>query len=889
MANNIFAELLTWSKELTPWQNEAIRRLFRQGNLSNHDMDELFELAKVDYGIVPLSSPIVDLMLKATDIPTAPVSGQKIQLKSVRNLENVNLLESNTRLLIGDHLTVIYGENASGKSGYARVMKKAFRARAVEEILPNVYIPIGTSKGSAKAIFEIEENGVLGDKVWVDGSRSPECLGRFAVCDSKCARVYISQDNELDFLPYGFDILLGLGKATEEIKKRFQSVATASLPNKEILGPFIDNTTVGKFINILSASTTESEVKKLAIWIEDDIKALKNKEEELEKLKTSSPTTLRNALAIRIKQLQAVKASIEPLVHAVSDSKVGTLKTKVLEFVQYEKAVEIAAKLAFEKMPLPGIGGEVWRKLLLSAAEFSNQHAYLGQQFPVDVPAAKCVLCLQDLDKVAQDRLKRFWDFIQDDTSSKRDKAKATLDFEINSLKKIPTDLPKEVIILEDALRSAGSKVFDEVKPYMEKIAIRVKNIETAVKMNDWELMSAAPESPIKVIDAEITTLQESFAEIVDDGKVQDRIRSFSDEIAEYKARQRINANLKLILDYLKNLKDSSLANQVAAKVTTHAISIKASNLQTQFVTEEFKKGIKDELEPMGLDRVKTNIEKKSDKGKVLHKVVIEGGIKAPLEAVFSEGERTAIALACFLAELRTSADNCGIIFDDPVSSLDHKIRDKVVDRLVYEAKQRQVVVFTHDLVFFTELLESAQCQAVPYFIQNLVALGIHVGLISALPQEALNVKQRLQELDKLMLKVREAEKAADVPNYVQGEGDFYQLLRSTWERCVEECLFNGVVQRLQKEVKTLKLDGVSVDNSSVAMIFDGMTRTSSMIKAHDRAVAKNTPLASLADMEKDLGDLKTFLAKQQLKKQDAEKQNAHLKSNFLSKLNVLK
>ena len=36
-------------------------------------------------------------------------------------------------------LTVIYGDNASGKSGYARILKKVCRARAAEKpILPNV-------------------------------------------------------------------------------------------------------------------------------------------------------------------------------------------------------------------------------------------------------------------------------------------------------------------------------------------------------------------------------------------------------------------------------------------------------------------------------------------------------------------------------------------------------------------------------------------------------------------------------------------------------------------------------------------------------------------------------------------------------------------------------
>jgi hypothetical protein len=43
-----------------------------------------------------------------------------------------------------------------------------------------------------------------------------------------------------------------------------------------------------------------------------------------------------------------------------------------------------------------------------------------------------------------------------------------------------------------------------------------------------------------------------------------------------------------------------------------------------------------------------------------------------PAEKVFSEGERTAIALACFLAELRVGDDPSGLIFDDECGPLSY-------------------------------------------------------------------------------------------------------------------------------------------------------------------------------------------------------------------------
>ncbi|MEL2266476.1 AAA family ATPase, partial [Klebsiella pneumoniae] len=66
-------------------------------------------------------------------------------------------------------------------------------------------------------------------------------------------------------------------------------------------------------------------------------------------------------------------------------------------------------------------------------------------------------------------------------------------------------------------------------------------------------------------------------------------------------------------------------------------------------------------------------------------------------------------ALAYFFAELQQSGSSSGVVFDDPVSSLDHSHRTAVARRIVQESAQRQVIVFTHDAVFFGELVTLCQ------------------------------------------------------------------------------------------------------------------------------------------------------------------------------------
>jgi wobble nucleotide-excising tRNase len=75
-----------------------------------------------------------------------------------------------------------------------------------------------------------------------------------------------------------------------------------------------------------------------------------------------------------------------------------------------------------------------------------------------------------------------------------------------------------------------------------------------------------------------------------------------------------------------------------------------------------------------------------------------------PLSDILSEGEQTVIALADFLAEASLPKASAPIIFDDPVTSLDHQRLRYVVDRLALLSEQNQVIVFTHDIWFTVEL-----------------------------------------------------------------------------------------------------------------------------------------------------------------------------------------
>ena len=166
--------------------------------------------------------------------------------------------------------------------------------------------------------------------------------------------------------------------------------------------------------------------------------------------------------------------------------------------------------------------------------------------------------------------------------------------------------------------------------------------------------------------------------------------------------------------------------------------------------------------------------------------------------------EQRCLSIAAFFAELSTADDRPGIVFDDPVSSLDYRWREAVARRLVQEARSRQVIVFTHDIVFLLLVKQFAEEFQILQLDRHLRHLSKGAGVCAnELPWVALPVRKKIgylnnewQSIDKLF---RDGHQAA----YEKEAKYLYGSLREAWERGLEEVLLGGIVERFRPGVQT--------------------------------------------------------------------------------------
>ena len=172
---------------------------------------------------------------------------------------------------------------------------------------------------------------------------------------------------------------------------------------------------------------------------------------------------------------------------------------------------------------------------------------------------------------------------------------------------------------------------------------------------------------------------------------------------------------------------------------------------------------------------------------------------------VLSEGEQTCVAVAAFLAELATASHSSALVFDDPISSLDHKWRDRVAKRLVDEARVRQVIVFTHDLIFLNDIQEAAEHAGVPCETRHIRYTPTTAGIVNAdLPWDGMKLRERIQKLQERARALAPVREQGDDVSYTRDARHFYDDLRAAWERALEEVAFAQVIMRRSNQACSL-------------------------------------------------------------------------------------
>lgn len=804
-------EILQWSATRPEWQRDALRRIIEKGALDSTDVQELENICRVKIQIAAIKPPHVAAQpLSAAHLPSAPGVSESVSLLRMGDLQYVNRLPAGSTLPfgMGNGLAIVYGGNGAGKSSYARVIKKACRARgASPNITPNAFATSpAPAPASATIAFRIGTTEVQSS--WANGAAADPRLANVFVFDADSAKHYVSLDSEAAFTPYGLDILPKLSKICDELSTRLKKDIDEW--NGKIAGTsanwkYDQTTQVGKLILALGKATKEADVSALTTLTPNDLQRLANLREALKADPLQKARQTRAAIGRLESFVQRVKAATT----AFADLAIEEIRKQLDNAATTAAAAKAFAVGQFDTSFLAGTGSDLWRNLWEAARQYSTAEAYPLDGFPSTLKDALCVLCQQDLAEDARLRFSRFDAFCKDKSQQLSSEAEQTLSatttrFGQNSI------LKPEFDKVEADIGVLSAEQIASLADFVSKADMRLQEVKQNLKAREWAAPTNVPESPETIIRDAITTLEEraKTEEAANDPIARKALEAERKELEAREWLSGVKADVLKQIDQYKIVAELELCKK---DINTSAITTKSSELTEMFVTTAFRDRFKDETRKLGLTTLSVEMEAiQGKKGITLFGLRLLKAGNSKVAEIASEGEHRCIALAAFLAELSQASHQSALVFDDPVSSLDHWHRQKIAERLVAESATRQVVVFTHDVVFLNDLLSFAETVAQTPHVVTLEwdngAPGKHVA---GLPWDSKKPLECLDALEKRQKAIAAQWNPQPNAANIESVRHAYSLLRSTMERIVEIELLGGIVRRFESQIVAGRVQSV--------------------------------------------------------------------------------
>lgn len=843
----IWDELNDWGKSLASWQRFIISHAVRDGALSEERVNEAYRLFLRDNTLDAGDEELPEIPASVTGRDGASdVSPFVIQ--ELRALKNVNAIPETSTLTFGTGLTVVYGHNGAGKSGFARLLSSACFSRSEPNIIPNIYDDKALDTPATAEFIVDKGNGMSEAIAFTVGDENAD-LQRVSVFDSSVARISVSKEDPLGFQPAGFDVFDELMRVVGLIVQKLDAdIASRTKPNK-FDQLFNDPGTIAEQLVSLTANSDIAALRALGVFGQVEQDRVDELARQGKELSIKSPVEILKALAAAKADIVALKKKMAEISQSLGDGACAKVRALLDE---HRETTAAAIKAGAETVTHPNLtktGNDEWDT-------FIEASRTLGQAERDTYPAEgdPCLLCHRPLDEPSATLIKRMWGYL--DANAR--KAALAADEKINTF-------IDELRVLEHALLPQDSRVRAELSKINPGLVAILDDVSMIFGERRDALRSTLaaghvdhlPSGDLKLPDAEVAIILsdiEAQETALKDGKFDEMIAKLMAEHISLRQRQVLGKNIIDVVTFVENLAWIKKAGE--AKPNTRFVTDKQKSLFQTLIEGAYKALLEEECDKLDC-ALPIEFKARGSAGKTLRGLKVQGGHKP--EDIFSEGEQRGLALADFLTEVNLNPASAAIVFDDPVTSMDHLRKERIALRLAYEATNRQVAVFTHDLVFLSKILDAAEnigIEAVCHTVDWYDARPGHIlnNESPANSQAYRDTKRAKEFLDSA--KLTSGREKVDCVR--QGAG----ALRRTIEEVVILHLFKGVVRRWNENVR---LGRVAVINWSdeiadeVELLLDG---TSRIIESHSNSDEYAGGMPDVAALEGLIINVDDFIKK---------------------------
>lgn len=704
-----------------------------------------------------------------------------------------------------DGLNVVFGENGSGKSSLAAIIKEAGSSRLPADVLANVY---ADDNPPASATIHLSVDGEEAAHEW-SPNRPDARLLRIRVYDAGCGDSYIERGAEASVLPGPVQAVAALVRYAGELRSALQRAAQSS--DDALAVP--PNTPVHD-------AWMRGDVAELESLARVDAQEMARLSELLASAHASGEDLLGEAAAwrSRVQSFDEVRAAAEEAFASFN----------ALDAFR-EGLIEIAG-LRADLSSADAVADSSARQLrrLLVAADVSWSSSDLEE----------CPMCSRPF---RDDELAEFLSRIR----ASRAEDQLRLEKEERKLEGTRERWRDHALRLRELDRS------DSGMPLGDWMSSCAETLELLASDGEIESSPAPPDVAVLVAQAEEASARASALESM--GRESgDR----AGELRALEARAWLRDHVEQVRAALAARARSEGLEADAKRLDTKKLSGLQRKLTGTLLTQRYQAVLASTLEFL-LPNISLHLVDQVRKGAVQYQAVLTRATKGTkVASVLSEGERRLAGLAFFLTEAEVFGNGDTLVLDDPVSSMDESRRAQVAMRLARLARGRQVIVVTHDLVF-VEMLKGYAKPDRPHECE-VQRVGPAAGIFDAGIGRLANFKasksklngqqQRLVQLEKQITERTDSSQRTEAQRtYEATQGAFVRTFRGAVERFVEERLLLGVVTRFERGIGTSKLGEISVTRDQVDLVRELMSVSSLDLHDSSDALAAQPPDAGRA------------------------------------------
>lgn len=835
---NLQSDIREFVCSLPQWGQVLAAVILSGKEVSDSDIGSAYQILLEDLNIFPKTDR------EKVNINFGNAKGtyfQDARFKELRNTEGINALAAKQILKFCNDLTIFYGINGAGKSGYTRLLKKGFYSKSREEILPNVHHNNGHKKPVATFIFDTN-NGEL--ELNYPADIANPVFSQFSVFDGKAVMSHLDQKNALEFRPAGLSFFSAYIEAIKILENKLQE----DIMLRQGVNPFPElfegNSEVKVLINELSASSKLADLKKYLPFTEEDRKNKEKVEKKYDEVIIASKSKEKEIAHLETvkKLLTQTKINIEALNKYFSDEALKKISNILNDYVLKEKLAEQDSIDRFDTKLISEIGTPEWKGFIVAASAFAEKQK--GEAvYPQD--GDHCLLCQQPLTEEGKILITKYFAFIKSETEKIAVEAAGQVQQIKSTFEKLFFDLFPEGNILTVWMKD---KKATELSLLVESL-FKLQSLRNQI-VDDLNNKAIVPRNAMQV---EVFVL-DNIRRVIDE-----TIRSFKDdeqikELAGLLSAKTLYAHrekLQLHIERIESFVDNQIWISKAGKVSwgKRGVTEAEKELSGKYFNQKYIDAFSEECKSLngGFGVV---VNHTGSAGASYRQLTLKGHSPS---AVLSEGEQKVIALADFIAEMRMSEINRGVIFDDPVNSLDDHRKKRIAEHLVNLSMQRQVIVFSHDLVFVSALITFCEDRKM-LFASHWIEKRENVpGMIFLDNSPSFEKEYRNSSIP--MKHYADAKKEGCPPaqrDYLIQSG--FTALRTCYEVLVINDLFKNVVQRFSERVSIDSLSSVYFDQSIVDELMDSFARCCRFMEGHSHSDKYAYQKPELKDLNNEIG-----------------------------------